>query len=55
MEAAIEQACSPGVPQAAAPSQSSIATLSLQQSRQVLGVLEEAFSGLMYFLQQVKR
>ncbi|KAL3984090.1 golgin subfamily B member 1 [Sarotherodon galilaeus] len=54
MEAAIEQACSPGVPQAAAPSQSSISTLSLQQSRQVLGVLEEAFSGLMYFLQQVE-
>ncbi|KAM7384563.1 hypothetical protein PAMA_011768 [Pampus argenteus] len=53
MEAAIEQACCLGVTQTAAPPQSSISTLSLQQSRQVLGVLEEAFSALMYHLQQV--
>lgn len=53
MEAAMEQACCPGVSQTAAPPQSSIPSLSLQQSRQVLGVLEEAFSALMYHLQQV--
>ncbi|XP_069548026.1 neurochondrin [Brachyistius frenatus] len=53
MEAAIEQACSLGVPQTAAPPQSSLSTLSLQQSRQVVGVLEEAYSALMYHLQQV--
>ncbi|XP_071355383.1 neurochondrin [Trachinotus anak] len=53
MEAAIEQACSPGLSQTAAPSQSSISSLSLQQSRQVLGVLEEAFSAVVYHLQQV--
>lgn len=49
MEAAIEQAC---IQTSAAP-QSSVSGLSLQQSRQVLGVLEEAFSALMYYLQQV--
>ncbi|CAK6977400.1 neurochondrin [Scomber scombrus] len=53
MEAAIEQACCAGVTQTATPAQSSISTLSLQQSRQVLGVLEEAFSAIMYHLQQV--
>ncbi|XP_051246209.1 neurochondrin [Dicentrarchus labrax] len=53
MEAAIEQACCLGVSQTTAPPQTSISTLSLQQSRQVLGVLEEAFSALMYHLQQV--
>ncbi|XP_056254725.1 neurochondrin [Seriola aureovittata] len=53
MEAAIEQACSPGLSQTAAPSHSSISSLSLQQSRQVLGVLEEAFSAVVYHLQQV--
>ncbi|XP_059205444.1 neurochondrin [Centropristis striata] len=53
MEAAIEQACCVGVPQPTAPPQSSIPSLSLQQSRQVLGVLEEAFSAVMYHLQQV--
>ncbi|KAM9824374.1 neurochondrin [Neosynchiropus ocellatus] len=51
MEAAIEQACSPSV--TPAESQSSVSALSLQQSRQVLGVLEEAFSAVMFFLQQV--
>ncbi|XP_071381469.1 neurochondrin [Centroberyx affinis] len=53
MEAAIEQACSLGVPQSAAPPQSAISGLSLQQSRQVLRVLEEAFSAVIYHLQQV--
>ncbi|XP_040908655.1 neurochondrin [Toxotes jaculatrix] len=53
MEAAIEQACSPALSQTAAPTQGSISSLSLQQSRQVLGVLEEAFSAVMYHLQQV--
>lgn len=53
MEAAIEQACCQGVSQTSAPPQSSITPLSLQQSRQVLRVLEEAFSALMYHLQQV--
>lgn len=50
MEAAMEQACcSSGTTQA----QSSVSGLSLQQSRQVLGVLEEAFSAVVYHLQQV--
>ncbi|XP_068189151.1 neurochondrin [Antennarius striatus] len=49
MEAAIEQACCQG----ASPPQSAVSSLSLQQSRQVLGVLEEAFSALMYHLKQV--
>ncbi|XP_070778171.1 neurochondrin [Enoplosus armatus] len=53
MEAAIEQACCLEVSQTTAPPQTSISSLSLQQSRQVLGVLEEAFSALMYHLQQV--
>ncbi|XP_047461174.1 neurochondrin [Mugil cephalus] len=53
MEAAIEQACSAGVTQTSAPPQSSVSSLSLQQSRQVLRVLEEAFSALVYHLQQV--
>ncbi|XP_029298569.1 neurochondrin isoform X2 [Cottoperca gobio] len=53
MEAAIEQACCLAVSQTTAPPHSSIPSISLQQSRQVLGVLEEAFSALMYHLQQV--
>lgn len=53
MEAAIEQACCLGVTETTVPPQSSIPSLSLQQSRQVLRVLEEAFSALMYHLQQV--
>ncbi|CAJ1083169.1 neurochondrin [Xyrichtys novacula] len=54
MEAAIEQACCLGVSQTpASPLPTSTTSLSLQQSRQVLGVLEEAFSALMYHLQQV--
>ncbi|XP_022071989.2 neurochondrin [Acanthochromis polyacanthus] len=47
MEASIEQACLQTSPQI------SVSGLSLQQSRQVLGVLEEAFSALMFYLQQV--
>ena len=35
------------------PPHASSSALSLQQSRQVLGVLEEAFSAVMYHLQQV--
>lgn len=54
MEAAIEQACCMGVSQTSAPNPpSSSSSLSLQQSRQVLGVLEETFSALIYYLQQV--
>lgn len=51
MEAAMEQACTTGPTRALA--QSSVTGLSLQQSRQVLGVLEEAFSAVVYHLQQV--
>lgn len=53
MEAAIEQACCQAVPLTGAQPQGAIASLTLRQSRQVLGVLEEAFSALMYHLQQV--
>ncbi|KAK6323637.1 hypothetical protein J4Q44_G00059760 [Coregonus suidteri] len=55
MEAAMEQACSSqGVTQQSdAQPQTAITGLSLQQSRQVLRVLEEAFSAVIYHLQQV--
>ncbi|XP_076865202.1 neurochondrin isoform X2 [Brachyhypopomus gauderio] len=53
MEAAMEQACSQGASQSPAQPQTAMAGLSLQQSRQVLGVLEEAFSAVIYYLQQV--
>lgn len=53
MEAAIEQACCQAVPLTGAPLQGAVTSLTLQQSRQVLGVLEEAFSALTYHLQQV--
>lgn len=53
MEAAIEQACCQPVALTEAQAQASTPSLSLQQSRQVLGVLEEAFSAQMYHLQQV--
>ncbi|XP_057684019.1 neurochondrin isoform X2 [Corythoichthys intestinalis] len=49
MEAAIEQACSTPLPS----NQKAVSALTLQQSRQVLSVLEEAFSALVYHLQQV--
>ncbi|XP_035650688.1 neurochondrin-like [Oncorhynchus keta] len=55
MEAAMEQACSSqGVAQQSnAQHQRAITGLSLQQSRQVLRVLGEAFSAVIYHLQQV--
>ncbi|KAK7899234.1 hypothetical protein WMY93_020087 [Mugilogobius chulae] len=54
MEAAMEQACVSGTsPASPAPAQSSVSGLSLQQSRQVLMVLQEAFSAVVYHLQQV--
>lgn len=54
MEAAMEQACTSGASESdRAPGQSSRPGLSLQQSRQVLGVLQEAFSAVIYHLQQV--
>lgn len=53
MEAAMEQACSPGTSVNSAQPNST--SLSLQQSRQVLGVLQEAFSAIVYYLQQVSK
>ncbi|KAA0710300.1 Neurochondrin [Triplophysa tibetana] len=53
MEAAMEQACSQGMVSNPAQLQTAITGLSLQQSRQVLGVLEEAFSAVIYYLKQV--
>ncbi|KAM3858136.1 neurochondrin [Diretmus argenteus] len=54
MEAAMERACSVGANQSPAAQQDcAISGLSLQQSRQVLRVLEEAFSAVIYHLQQV--
>ncbi|KAM6900038.1 neurochondrin [Xenentodon cancila] len=52
LEAAIEQACCGGHTPTAP--HNSLSALSLQQSRQVLEVLEEAFSAVMYHLQQVE-
>ena len=54
MEAAIEQACSPALTPTAAPPPSSVSSLSLQQSQQILAVLQEAFSAVIYHLQQVR-
>lgn len=45
----MEQACTEG---GVAPAGSA---LSLQQSRQVLRVLEEAFSAVVFYLQQVRQ
>ncbi|XP_072531001.1 neurochondrin [Salminus brasiliensis] len=53
MEAAMEQACTQGTIPSPAQPETAIAGLTLQQSRQVLGVLEEAFSAVIYHLQQV--
>uniref|UniRef100_A0A3P9HIT9 Neurochondrin n=1 Tax=Oryzias latipes TaxID=8090 RepID=A0A3P9HIT9_ORYLA len=50
LEAAMEQACSAVDAPSPAPA---LPALSLQQSRQVLQVLEEAFSAVMFYLQQV--
>ncbi|XP_031441637.1 neurochondrin isoform X2 [Clupea harengus] len=52
MEAAMEQACNQGPDDSTTQPQTSFAGLSLQQSKQVLGVLEEAFSAIIYYLQQ---
>ncbi|TRY93738.1 hypothetical protein DNTS_028770 [Danionella cerebrum] len=54
MEAAMEQACSQGLDLNAAQKQTSVSGLSLQQSRQVLRVLEEAFHAEIYHLRQVQ-
>ncbi|XP_077096472.1 neurochondrin [Siphateles boraxobius] len=43
-----------GAPPSPAPPLTAIAGLSLQQSRQVLGVLKEAFSAEIYYLKQVE-
>ncbi|KAF6719886.1 Neurochondrin [Oryzias melastigma] len=50
MEAAMEQACSAVDAPSPAPS---LPALSLQQSRQVLQVLQEAFSAVVFYLQQM--
>ncbi|XP_023200190.1 neurochondrin [Xiphophorus maculatus] len=55
MEAAMEQACTAGAAGATAPPHcSALSALSLQQSRQVLEVLQEAFSAVIFYLQQVE-
>uniref|UniRef100_A0A8C1SL04 Neurochondrin n=1 Tax=Cyprinus carpio TaxID=7962 RepID=A0A8C1SL04_CYPCA len=53
MEAAMEQACSQGAVSNPAQMQTAITGLSLQQSRQVLGALEEAFSAEIYYLKHL--
>ncbi|KAL6457138.1 hypothetical protein MHYP_G00341010 [Metynnis hypsauchen] len=53
MEAAMEQACCQGANPSPAQSETAIAGLSLRQSRQVLGALEEAYSAVIYYLQQM--
>ncbi|CAL8365681.1 unnamed protein product [Arctogadus glacialis] len=53
MEAAMEQACSQALAQSEAPARPAITGISLQQSRQVLLVLQEAFAALIYHLSQV--
>lgn len=55
LESAMEQACNAGNSVSPAQPEVAMAGLSLQQSRQVLGVLEEAFSAIIYYLQQVRR
>lgn len=55
LESAMEQACDVGNSTTPAQPEIAIAGLSLQQSRQVLNVLEEAFSAIIYYLQQVRR
>lgn len=55
MEAALEQACNAEELQSSECLQRSSATLSKQQTSQVLRVLEEAFSAQIYYLQQVRR
>ncbi|XP_066529631.1 neurochondrin [Hoplias malabaricus] len=55
MEAAMEQACSQGANPSPDKPEAAITGLSLQQSRQVLGVMEEAFSAVLYYLQQAEQ
>lgn len=55
LESAMEQACNMGNSMSPVQPEATTASLSLQQSRQVLGVLEEAFSAVIYYLQQVRR
>lgn len=55
LESAMEQACSLGNNTSPAQPETAITGLSLQQTRQVLGVLEEAFSAIIYYLQQVRK
>ncbi|KAI1901766.1 hypothetical protein AGOR_G00037780 [Albula goreensis] len=55
MEAAMEQACSQGFVEDPSQLRTTTTGLSLQQSRQVLGVLEEAFSAVIYYLQLVDK
>lgn len=55
LESAMEQACNMGNSTSPAQPATVIAGLSLQQSRQVLGILEEAFSAIIYYLQQVRK
>ena len=50
----MEQACSQALAQSEAPAQPAITGISLQQSRQVLLVLQEAFAALIYHLSQVQ-
>lgn len=50
----MEQACSQEVGESDSPPQGAISGLSLKQSSQVLRVLEEAFSAVIYHLQQVR-
>lgn len=54
MEAALEQACNAERLQSSECSQPSSATLSKQQTTQVVRVLEEAFAAQIYYLQQVR-
>lgn len=54
MEAALEQACNAEELQSSECPHRSPATLSKQQTSQVLRVLEEAFSAQIYYLQQVR-
>lgn len=55
MEAAMEQACSQGPESGISQAKTPISGLSLQQSRQVLGILEEAISAVIYYLKQVEQ
>ncbi|MBN3305865.1 NCDN protein, partial [Amia calva] len=53
LEAALEQACSLGLAKDSSQSGSPDTQISLQQGKQLVGVLQEAFSATIYYLQQV--